>query len=173
MLGTPSPRSSRLLPGPLVLRRAAHRLVRPGIFLACFGRLGFSVRFGHCFCGFQLLVPASSGVLRFPLFRGWFAPVAIGKIGLQWSGLTLRSTGRATAGAAAFPRWRSAPVNSNVRAHEALQLCTILRRVTGASDRAFAVASRSASTGHARANVASRGHARARLWGLVVRQSGT
>jgi TonB family protein len=62
----------------------------------------------------RLGVPQLLAVTCSPLFRGWPAPVAIGKIGLQCSGLTLRSTGRATAGAAAFPRWRSAPVNSNV-----------------------------------------------------------
>jgi hypothetical protein len=28
----------------------------------------------------------------FPLFWGWFAPVGIGKIGLQWSGLSRNTT---------------------------------------------------------------------------------
>ena len=97
MLGAPATRSSRLLPGPLVLGRAAHRLVHPGSFLVRCGRLGFLVCFGRNWRMFLLLVPASSGVLRFPLFRGWFAPVAIGKNGLQWSGLTPRSTGLAPA----------------------------------------------------------------------------
>ncbi len=40
--------------------------------------------------------------------------------------LTLRSTGRATAYAAAFPRWRSAPVNSNVSRHQLIHTHEIL-----------------------------------------------
>ncbi len=129
VVGALSRRSSRRLPGPLVLGRAAQQLVRFGSFWVRFGWLGFSAFFGRG-CGSFQVWPAWSGsiaqrvgpaIARFHRFRGFIAPAPVSTIGQHRAGLTHRSTGRTSAflrrasfhSRPASSLWRT-PVNSNV-----------------------------------------------------------